>query len=72
MVLSNLLGVYGLSTSDVYATGEAGILMHYDGKAWSLMKSGNAAILRAVWSGSGEGTIAVGQGAAILRYRKQM
>ena len=36
-----LNGVWGSSSSDVFAVGKGGTIVHYDGNAWSTMPSGN-------------------------------
>jgi hypothetical protein len=37
---NTLFGVWGSSSTDVYAVGMAGTILHYDGTSWSLMDSG--------------------------------
>ncbi|MDF2691943.1 MAG: Type fimbrial biosis protein PilY1, partial [Labilithrix sp.] len=46
-----LTAIWGSSKDDVWAAGAAGIILHWDGAAWTSIKSGIANTLRAV-SGS--------------------
>ena len=32
-----LYGIWGVSTDDVFAVGEGGTVLHYDGSTWSRM-----------------------------------
>jgi hypothetical protein len=60
--------VWGAKASDIYAVGDSGTIIHYDGETWSPTASGNTQALYGVW-GSGSSTIfAVGAGGTILRY----
>ena len=40
---NELYGVWGSSASDVFAVGDGGTILHYDGSAWSAMSSGTTA-----------------------------
>ena len=37
---ASLLGVFAIDARDVYAAGEGGVLLHYDGHTWSSLSSG--------------------------------
>ena len=63
-----LLAVWGSSGSDVFAVGERGTILHYDGSAWSAQESGTTLNLNGVWGSSGSDVFAVGLGGTILRY----
>lgn len=41
--------VWGSSASDVFAVGDNGTVLHYDGHDWSPMDSGTTANLLAIW-----------------------
>ena len=59
--------VPGTGLTDVWALGEAGTVLHWNGVAWATVPSGTATNLNAVWS-SGPGSVfAVGEKGAILR-----
>jgi hypothetical protein len=47
-----LQGVWGSGPADIFAVGSKGLILHYDGKAWSPMASGTDLYLGGIW-GSG-------------------
>jgi hypothetical protein len=59
-------GVWGSSGSDVFAVGEDGTILHYDGSSWSSMSSGTGEWLYGVWGSSGSDVFAVGDSGTIL------
>jgi photosystem II stability/assembly factor-like uncharacterized protein len=63
-----LEGVWAASPTDVFAVGDFGLIMHYDGKAWSTMDSGVKVELPDVFGTSGSDVFAVGEGETILHY----
>jgi hypothetical protein len=67
---SPFLGVWGDSASKLFAVGEDGAILHYDGASLSAMVSGTTSDLLAVWGSSASNVIAVGNGTA-LRYDGQ-
>jgi len=58
----NLNGVWGNSASDVFAVGDRGVIIHFDGYTWSPMSSGTTSSLNGVWGSSGVDVFAVGVG----------
>jgi len=54
-----LIGVWGSSGSDVFAVGDGGTILHYNGSAWSTMNGGTAPSLSAAWGNSGSDGSAV-------------
>ena len=62
------MGVWGSSSSNVFAVGDAGTILHYDGTSWSPMSSGTTGSLRDVWGASGSNVFVVGSGGTILHY----
>ena len=60
--------MWGSSGSDVFAVGEDGTILHYDGSGWSAMSSGTTNELYGVWGSSGSDVFAVGDGGTILHY----
>ena len=65
---NGLIAVWGSSSSDVFAVGWSGTILHYDGSAWSAMSSGATTWLNGVWGSSGSDVFAVGRNGAILHY----
>ena len=63
-----LLGITGTSKSDVWAVGEGGTVLHFDGMAWSNPTSGTLATLRAVWADAKDDAWAVGDGGVVLHF----
>jgi photosystem II stability/assembly factor-like uncharacterized protein len=63
---SGLYGVWGSSPGDVFAVGDAGTILHYDG-TWSTMSPLSATLLN-VWGSSDNDVFAVGMLGAILHY----
>jgi hypothetical protein len=66
--LKGLNGVWGSSGSDVFAVGESGTILHYDGNAWFPMDSGTTKYLYGIWGSSGSDVFAVGESGTILHY----
>jgi RNase P/RNase MRP subunit POP5 len=49
---STLYGVWGNSSSDVFAVADYGAILHYNGSAWSPMTSGTTNTLYGIWADS--------------------
>ena len=60
-----LTGVWGSSSSDVFAVGTLGTILHYDGNAWNVMISGTMMWVDGscygVWGSSSSDVFAVGR-----------
>lgn len=63
-----LQDVWGSSGNDVFAVGDNGTILHYDGTQWRQMNSGTSETLYDVWGVSGSDVFAVGTGGTILHY----
>ena len=61
-----LRSIWGSSSSDVFAVGGSGTILHYDGTAWSEMSSGTTEHLYNVWGSSSSDVFAVGYDGTIL------
>jgi photosystem II stability/assembly factor-like uncharacterized protein len=81
-----LLGVWGYSETNVYAVGgfydgvggwgapdswNGGVILHYDGHAWSEMSNDIPVPLFSVWGSSNTNIYAVGSGGTILHYTEE-
>jgi hypothetical protein len=60
-----LNAVGGSSSSDVWAAGDRGLLLHWDGSRWALSKSPTREDLHSVWSRGPNDVWAVGASAAV-------
>lgn len=64
---ADMYGIHALGPFDVYAVGDFGTILHYDGFSWSFVTSPSSLTLRAVWaSPSGLVTI-VGDSGILLQ-----
>ena len=52
--------VWGSSSSDVFAAGLSGTILHYDGISWQQMDSGITQDLISIWGSSGNNVFVVG------------
>ena len=63
-----LWGAWASAGDDVWTVGDGGTLLHFDGSAWSVVKSPVTASLAAVW-GSGKTDVwAAGEQGTLLHY----
>ena len=69
--LPKLDSVWGSSGNDVFAVGNDGTILHYDGSDWSLMSSGTTVEICNVWGNTGSDVFAVGFSGTILHLRRQ-
>jgi photosystem II stability/assembly factor-like uncharacterized protein len=60
--------IWGASPSDVFAVGDNGNIIHYDGNVWSTMNTGTIINLTGVWGSSPSDVFAVGLSGTILHY----
>ncbi len=65
---SALNGVWGSSSTDVFAVGAGGTILHYNGTTWGTQSSGTTSNLYGVWGSSAADVFAVGADATILHY----
>ena len=56
---AGLLGVWGSSSSDVFAVGDHKTIQHYDGTNWSGMKGGSEGWYGDVWGSGGSDVFVV-------------
>lgn len=66
-----LRAIWGSGPADVFAVGQAGTVLHYDGERWESQPSGADQDLSDVWGSGPTDVIAVGYGGTILRYDGQ-
>jgi len=63
-----LYAVSGSSSSDVWAVGDNGTILHYDGQTWSAVPSGVSERLTGVWAASASEAWISGTNGALLRW----
>ena len=63
-----LKDVWGSSATDVFAVGESGTILQYDGSNWSKVTSGTTKYLYGIWGSSATDVFAVGESGTILHY----
>src|SRR5512136_387349 len=63
-----LRGVWGSSSSDVFAVGHDGTIIRYDGTAWNTVGSMTTHVLFSVWGTSSSDVFAVGNAGTVLHY----
>jgi hypothetical protein len=65
---SGINGVWGSSPTNVFAVGDSGMILHYNGSTWSTVTSGTTSNLTAIWGDSSTEIFAVGWDGEILHY----
>lgn len=65
---SGLNAVWGSASNDVFAVGDGGTIVHYNGSAWSVMTSNTFVTLNGVWGSAGNDVYAVGYGGTVVHY----
>jgi len=66
------VGLWGTSSSDVFAVSSKGSILHYDGSTWSAQSYGKHNDLYGVWGSSGHNVFAVGKRGTILHYGQSL
>ena len=64
----NLITVRGRSSTDIWAVGERGIALHWDGTCWARLQTGNGQTLRAAWPAAGKTWWFAGVGGSLLTW----
>jgi hypothetical protein len=67
-ISTNLRGVSGSAANDVWAVGDAGVILHRAGGDWQRVPSGTTLDLHAVWAESASRAWAVADQGTILRW----
>ena len=65
---AHINAIRGLSESDIFAVGQNGTILHYDGSSWSSMASGTTQSLNGVFIYDSDDVYAVGDNGTILHY----
>ena len=65
----DIYAIWGLADDDIYAVGNAGLILHYDGFGWSQQPGGAGKQLVAVWGSASDNVYALGfSDGVILHY----
>ena len=56
-----LNGIWGSSSTDVFAVCDSGTILHYDGNTWSRINIGYNLLISGIWGSSGDNIFAVGE-----------
>ncbi len=64
-------GLFALSSNAVWAVGDHGLVMRWDGARWTGFPSGTTSTLRSVWAASASEAWAVGDDGVVLRFDGQ-
>jgi len=64
----NLSGVWGTSSTEVFAVGAYGCIRYWNGTGWIGMTSGTTSRLSSVWGNTGNDVFAVGSGGRIIHW----
>jgi len=63
-----LRGIWGTASDDVFAVGEAGTILRYDGKRWYAMESPTTLAIRTVWGTGPTDVYAAGEDGLLLHF----
>ncbi|QRN95139.1 hypothetical protein JRI60_39605 [Archangium violaceum] len=63
-----LITVRGRSATDVWAVGDRGVALHWDGNCWARMPPGNTQPLRAAWPAAGKTWWFAGNGGTLFKW----
>jgi len=63
-----LYSVFPISQADVWAVGDRGLILHWDGKDWSIQASGTKSNLLAIWGANANDIWAVGGTGVMLHW----
>ena len=66
--MSNLTSIWGASPTDVFAVGESGTILHYNGKEWSPMQSNTHGLVGRIWGSSSSDIYAIVDGMGLQHY----
>jgi hypothetical protein len=64
----DLYAVWGSATNDVFAMGDSGTILHWDGMQWNGVNSGTTSFLISAWGSAPLNIWAVGQGGALIHH----
>lgn len=63
-----ILGIWGNGPNSIYAVGDEGLILHFNGLSWQRMPSGTKSALYGLWAWDDQRMLAPGDFGLILRY----
>jgi hypothetical protein len=63
-----ICGMWGFSASDIFAVGDNGLILHFDGASWTMMSSPTSNHLHGIWGTAHNNIYAVGANCTIVHY----
>ncbi len=63
-----MFDIWGSVPDDIYAVGDKGVIVHWDGSAWAIVSSPCVKTLNDVWGTSSSDVFAVGEGGTVLHH----
>ncbi len=67
-IVEALVGIWGSGPNDIFAVGDGGTAIHFDGQSWSHMEVPTKGYLTSVWGSSASDVFAVGSGGMIIHW----
>jgi hypothetical protein len=67
-VTTRLLALHGFAANDVWAVGDDGLALRFDGTQWTKVTSGTSQNLHAVWGATSNDVWVTGEGGIVLRW----
>lgn len=65
---NSMWATWGSGPSDVWGVGESGTILHFDGKAWSMVRSPTNSALYGIWGSSPSNIFAVGNRGTVIHW----
>lgn len=63
-----ILGIWGSGPNSIYAVGDEGLILHFNGLSWQRMPSGTKSALYGLWAWDDQRMLAPGDFGLVLRY----
>lgn len=68
LVAPEMSSVFGVGASSVFAVGDGGATLYFDGATWADIGSPTSTALNGIWGSGPENIVAVGFGSTVLQY----
>lgn len=64
----DLLDLWAANASDIWAVGDGGTILHYNGSVWTGVNSGTVSVIEAIWGAASNDIWAVSDSAEVLHF----